>query len=370
MSFPKDLGAAYRGRRVLLTGHTGFKGSWMLVWLAELGAEVTGFALPPESDPSLFQELSLERACRHVVGDVRDLSRLVDVLREQRPDWIFHFAAQSLVRRGYRQPVETVAINVLGTANLLEAVRRNSRPCTLVIVTSDKCYENRNQQAGYREEDPMGGHDPYAASKGAAELVTAAYRRSFFPEGQISEHGVGLASARAGNALGGGDWAPDRLLPDAIRALERGGPVAVRNPDSVRPWQHVLEPLSGYLLLGHRLGIGTDAERATFCGPWNFGPADDNARPVREVIDRLLRQWGSGAWTLSSEERPPHEAARLTLAIDKARDRLGWSPRWGLEETIRQTVAWYRARRDGASPAALRSIMARQISDYLAADAV
>jgi CDP-glucose 4,6-dehydratase len=338
----------------------------MLAWLNELGADVTGFALPPETEPSLFGELTLEDQCRHVVGDIRDLPRLVEVVRTSQPELIFHLAAQSLVRRSYRQPVETFAVNVLGTANLLDAVRQTGVSCAVVIVTSDKCYENRNQQAGYREEDPMGGHDPYAASKGAAELVTAAYRRSFFPEGQIGDHGVGLASGRAGNALGGGDWAEDRLLPDAIRALERGRSVPVRNPHSVRPWQHVLEPLSGYLLLGHRLSTGTDIERASFCGPWNFGPSPSNARPVREVVETLLREWREGDWTTVDEARPPREAERLTLSIDKARGSLGWSPRWGLDETVRQTVAWYRARHQGAPPTALRELMKCQIADYMA----
>jgi CDP-glucose 4,6-dehydratase len=358
-----ELRSAYAGKKVLLTGHTGFKGSWLTLWLRELGADVTGYALAPDAMPSLFLAAGVERACRHLVADVRDLPRLRAVLHETRPDLVFHLAAQPIVRLSYERPVETIETNVLGTVYLLEAVRQEGRPCAVVVVTSDKCYENRERSHGYREDEPMGGHDVYSMSKGAAELVVASYRRSFFPPSRLAQHGVALASARAGNVVGGGDWAKDRIVPDAIQALAERRPIPVRNPEGVRPWQHVLEPLGGYLLLGARLSGGPGP--GAYCEPWNFGPRPEDARPVREVAEAIVASWGSGSWDDRHDPEAPHEAGLLRLDIEKARTRLGWSPRWGFEETFRRTVEWYRAFHAGASREELAGRCLAQIEEYL-----
>jgi CDP-glucose 4,6-dehydratase len=362
-----ELRRAYAGKKVLLTGHTGFKGSWLTLWLRELGAEVTGYALAPDPMPSLFLAAGVERACRSILADVRDLARLRAVVHETAPDHVFHLAAQPLVRLSYEQPVPTIETNVLGTANVLEAVRLAGRPCAVVVVTSDKCYENKEWIHGYREDEPMGGHDVYSMSKGAAELVVSSYRRSFFHPARLAEHGVAVATARAGNVVGGGDWAKDRIVPDAIGALAARRPIPVRNPDGVRPWQHVLEPLGGYLLLGARLAVTEPAAaRAKHAEPWNFGPRTEDARPVRSVVEALIRAWGSGSWEDRRDPRAPHEAGLLRLAIDKAHARLGWSPRWGFEETFERTVAWYRAFHEGASRDDLAALCRNQIEEYLA----
>lgn len=357
-----ELRAAYAGRRVLVTGHTGFKGSWLTLWLAELGAEVTGYALAPDTSPALFERAGVEACCRSVLSDVRDAPRLAEVVREARPEVILHLAAQPLVRRSYEQPLETLQTNVLGTAHLLEAVRAAGRPCAVVVVTSDKCYENREWLYGYREDEALGGHDVYSMSKGAAELVTASWRRSFFHPARLAEHGVAVATARAGNVVGGGDWAKDRIVPDAIAALAEGRAIPVRNPGGVRPWQHVLEPLGGYLLLGARL---QGPQAAAHAEAWNFGPRPEDARPVREVVEALIAAWGSGLWDDRHDPAAPHEAGLLRLSIDKATSRLGWAPRWGFDETFRRTVAWYRAFHDGASSSALAELCRTQIHEYL-----
>jgi CDP-glucose 4,6-dehydratase len=378
---PDLLRAAWSGRRVLLTGHTGFKGSWLALWLADLGAEVTGYALAPDTTPSLFEAAGVERACaRSVLADVRDLARLRAVLEEARPDAVLHLAAQPLVRLSYQEPVQTVEVNVLGTAHVLEAVRLSGRPCAVVVVTSDKCYENREWPWGYREDEPMGGHDVYSMSKGAAELVTASWRRSFFHPARLAEHGVAVASARAGNVVGGGDWARDRIVTDCIAALAEGRAIPVRNPGAVRPWQHVLEPLSGYLLLGARLmgqppppapsgagpvGPGEVQGPAAYCEPWNFGPRPEDARTVREVVEALVRHWGAGSWEDRSDPAAPHEAGLLRLSIEKAWGRLGWGPRWRFDETLRRTVEWYRAFHAGAAAPDLAALCRRQIHEYL-----
>ena len=371
-----ELRRAYAGKKVFLTGHTGFKGSWLALWLRELGAEVTGYALPPDPMPSLFLAAKVERACaRSHLADVRDLPRLRAAIAEARPDFVFHLAAQPLVRLSYEIPVQTIETNVLGTAHVLEALRAERRPCAAVVVTSDKCYENREWIYGYREDEPMGGHDVYSMSKGAAELVVASYRRSFFPPARLAEHGIAVASARAGNVVGGGDWARDRIVPDCVAALAEGRPIPVRNPDGVRPWQHVLEPLGGYLLLGARLA-GADlvarpstgsgrAEGARFCEAWNFGPRPEDARPVREVVAALVREWGSGRWEDRRDPGAPHEAGLLRLSIDKAQARLGWLPRWRFEETFRRTVEWYRAFHAGAAPDTLAALCLSQAKAYL-----
>ncbi len=368
MASPSDaeLRRAYAGRRVLVTGHTGFKGSWLTLWLRELGAEVTGFALEPEGSPAMFDALGLHETCRHLVGDVRDLAALRAAVDGCHPEFVFHLAAQPLVRLSYRCPVETLDTNVMGTAKVLEALRLGGRPCAAVIVTSDKCYENRETLWGYREDEPMGGRDVYSMSKGAAELVVASYRRSFFPAERDASHGVRVASARAGNVVGGGDWAEDRIVPDAVRAITAGRALGVRNPRAVRPWQHVVEPLAGYLLLGARLA-GDDGQR--YAEGWNLGPALDRTYTVREVVDALVTAWGEGGWQDQSEPGAPHEAALLRLSVEKAAARLGWHPRWGLQATMARTAAWYKAHARGASAAELRALSLRQIDEYLSSPA-
>jgi CDP-glucose 4,6-dehydratase len=356
-----ELSRAYRGKRVLVTGHTGFKGSWLVLWLESLGAEVHGLALAPETPQWLFSAAQLERHCRHALGDVRDFEAVAKRVDEVKPEVVFHLAAQPLVRRSYQQPLETLATNVMGTAHVLEAVRKRDEPCRVVIVTSDKCYENRERDEGYREDEAMGGHDPYSMSKGATELVTASWRRSFFPVEQLAKHGVAVASARAGNVIGGGDWAEDRLVPDIVRSLAQQQPVPGRNPRSVRPWQHVLEPLSGYLLLGARLE-GADA--ASAAEAWNFGPKDESSRTVRELVEAMIAAWGSGKWEDKSDPKAVHEAKLLRLSIEKAKQRLGWSPRWGFDETVRRTTEWYRAQTRGAKADELVKMTQADINAY------
>ena len=340
---PQDAFAGvYRGKRVLITGHTGFKGSWLSEWLIALGAEVTGFSLSPPTQPSLFTQLGLVSRLRHIEGDVRDLAAMRSAVDAARPDLVFHLAAQPLVRLSYEQPVETYATNVMGTVNLLEAVRLAARPCTVVAITTDKCYENKEWVHSYREEDPMGGYDPYSSSKGAAELVIAAYRRSYFSSPDSS---VKLASARAGNVIGGGDWALDRIVPDCIRALERGESIPVRNKIATRPWQHVLEPLSGYLWLGACLSnsqvSGLTFPPSTYATSFNFGPALASNRTVAELVQEILKHW-PGKWEDKSDSNAVHEAKLLNLTTDKAHHFLGWAPAWPFASTISQTVGWYR----------------------------
>jgi len=342
----------FRDRRVLVTGHTGFKGSWMVLWLHRLGARVYGYSLPPPTQPSHFELAQIrELLAGHVEADVRDGARLEQTLRTAQPDVIFHLAAQALVREGYAQPRETFDTNVIGTVSLLDAVRAVGRPCAVVVVTSDKCYEagaaNTIPTGGFREGDPLGGHEPYSASKGAAELVVTAYRQSYFPPSRLSEHGVALASARAGNVIGGGDWARDRIVTDIVASLAAGKPVPVRNPVAVRPWQHVLEPLNGYLTLAARLlevatGTGPAADATTWCDAWNFGPpAGDDVR-VEELVDRFIAAWGRGSWEDVSASGQPAETAILRLCPDKAIAQLGWRPRWDVAEAVRRTATWYR----------------------------
>jgi CDP-glucose 4,6-dehydratase len=360
---------AYRGKRVFLTGHTGFKGGWLALWLSELGAEVTGFSLPPDTDPSFFALAGVGEHCRHLEGDIRRPDALARALSEARPDYVFHLAAQALVRRSYDKPIETLETNVMGTAHLLEAIRQEHLRCAVVIVTSDKCYENREWVYGYREHEPMGGHDVYSMSKGATELVVSSFRRSFFPPAELARHGVALATARAGNVIGGGDWAPDRLVPDIARALAAKRPVPVRNPGSVRPWQHVLEPLGGYLLLGARLaGIGAD-RRETFCDAWNFGPLPDATVTVRHLVERMIHHWGQGSWEDRSDPAAPHEAGLLSLSIEKAQRVLGWKPRWSFDEAIRHTARWYQEAPRAASPREVRAMTQAQLEAYRLAGA-
>ena len=325
----------WKSRKVFVTGHTGFKGSWLALWLLSIGAEVCGYALDPPTEPSLYRLLGMDGQLKSVRGDIRDLAALETAMRDFQPEVVIHMAAQSLVRLSYQNPVETYATNVLGTVHVLDVVRRTPSVRAVVIVTSDKCYENKEWHWPYREHEAMGGHDPYSSSKGCAELVTAAYRNSFF----LNEGEVAVASARAGNVIGGGDWALDRLVPDIMRAWGSGEAVAVRNPDAVRPWQHVLEPLSGYLLLAERLLV----EGQAFAEGWNFGPADSEARSVKELVSGLAKLWGDNAsWRVIKPEKVQHEAHLLRLDSSKARAELGWSPRWNFDETIAHTVEWYK----------------------------
>ena len=335
----KMLDCFYKGKSVLVTGHTGFKGSWLALWLHELGANVTGFALPPNIEPNHCDLIELKQLVRHIEGDIRDLQAVTQALAIAKPEIIFHLAAQPLVRDSYDDPKTTFDTNIGGTVNVLEAIRHCPTVQAAVVVTSDKCYENREWVWGYRENDPMGGHDPYSASKGAAEIVSSAYLRSYFDTNGRGPH-IGFATARAGNVIGGGDWAKDRIIPDCVRALSKGEPIIIRNPQATRPWQHVLDPLSGYLLLAQRL---VEAP-VRFSGAWNFGPSSSDQITVRELAERFIASWGSGRiQTPQLTEKAPHEAHLLHLSIDKAVFELNWHSRWDSSTAINRTVDWYKA---------------------------
>jgi len=356
----------WRGRRVLLTGHTGFKGSWLMLWLLSLGAEVYGYALPQEPGRSLFMDLVLHQATEnadwgrlhHQLGDVRDLEALRQVVAVAQPLVVLHLAAQPLVRRSYRDPLGTWATNVQGSLHLLEALKPLEHPCAVVMVTTDKVYANREWVYGYREEDRLGGHDPYSASKAAVEIAIASWRASFCGLGAHQTPHLAIATARAGNVIGGGDWAEDRILPDAMRSLAAGESIPLRQPEATRPWQHVLEPLGGYLLLAEKLAgslLATPqpdpAAQNPYASAFNFGPMLEANRSVRELVEAALGHW-PGSWRDLSDPTAPHEAGRLHLQIDKAHHQLGWQPRWPFATTVSRTVAWYRAVHQGASPLA------------------
>ena len=336
----------WRGRRVLLTGHTGFKGAWLALWLTELGADVTGVALEPDTTPSLFASAALDERIDSRMLDIRDAAAVKAVVAERQPEIVLHLAAQALVRRSYADPVGTYETNVMGTLHVLEAVREVDSVSAVLVVTSDKCYENREWWWPYREDDALGGHDPYSSSKAAAELVTSAWRRSFLA---IRRPPVGVASARAGNVIGGGDWATDRIVPDCVRSFTAGEAVVIRKPHARRPWQHVLEPLAGYLMLGERL---VD-EPEGVAEAWNFGPSDDDARPVSWIAERLAEQWGEGARWEPDRAAHPHEAGLLQVDAAKARAKLGWAPRLPLDEALAWTVEWYRAFASGSDAAVI-----------------
>jgi CDP-glucose 4,6-dehydratase len=346
----------WRGARVFLTGHTGFKGSWLSLWLSRLGALVTGYALDPPTDPSLFVEAGIAKTLRSINGDLRDFDTLYRAIVDWRPRIVLHLAAQSVVKQGYADPIATYSTNVIGTVHLLEAIRRWGGSCVVVNVTSDKCYAPRDAGAGHREDDALGGHDPYSSSKACAELVTTAFRHAYFPSDRFPEHGVAVGSARAGNAIGGGDWTSDQLIPDLIRAFASGRPCPIRSPNAIRPWQHVLEPLRGYLLLAERL-----VERgSSFASPWNFGPAEEDARPVSWIADRLVEAWGGdAAWVRDPASHPP-ETRVLRLDATKAAG-LGWWPALPLTEGLRGIVAWYKGWIQG-EPAARLTLA--QIESY------
>lgn len=348
-------GEFWRGRRVFITGHTGFKGSWLSLWLQRLGSDLTGYALSPPTNPSLFEVAQVGRNMRSIIGDIRDADALTRAMREARPDIVIHMAAQPLVRYSYHAPVETYATNVMGTVHLLEAVRQTNSVRVVVNVTSDKCYENKEWLWGYRESEPLGGHDPYSNSKACAELVTAAYRNSFF--NADGGRAVAVASGRAGNVIGGGDWAQDRLIPDMFRAIEAGQPVNIRSPHAIRPWQHVLEPLGGYLMLAERLC----QDGAGYAESWNFGPADSDARPVQWIVERLTGLWGDGATWQLDQQPQPHEAHYLKLDCSKANARLGWHPRWQISDALDRIVEWHKALREGSD---MKAFTLRQITQY------
>ena len=348
----------WNGKRVFLTGHTGFKGGWLSLWLASMGAKVTGYALAPNTTPNFFEVAGVQGDLEQShIADIRDLEKLQKAMADARPEIVIHMAAQPLVRYSYSNPVETYATNVMGTVHVLESIRALDCVRAAVIVTTDKCYENQEWAWGYREDEPMGGHDPYSNSKGCAELVTSAYRQSYFSPEKYAQHKVAIASARAGNVIGGGDWSVDRLIPDAIKAFEAKESLMIRNPLATRPWQHVLEPLSGYLVLAKALY----QEGAKFDGGWNFGPRDEDARSVQDVINLLIKNWGSAAsWTQDQSEQP-HEAHSLKLDCSKARQYLNWVPRWSLEQAIQNITQW---QQDHQQQSNMHETSLNQIASY------
>ncbi|ACO04056.1 MAG TPA: CDP-glucose 4,6-dehydratase [Persephonella sp.] len=328
----------YEGKRVLITGHTGFKGSWITLWLKHLGAEVIGYSLEPPTEPSLFETLQLDREIIHIIGDIRDENKLKEVFNKYQPDIVIHMAAQPLVRYSYINPKETYETNVIGTLNVFEAVKETDSVRVVINVTSDKCYENKEWVYGYRENDPMGGYDPYSSSKGCAELLTSAYRKSFFnPKDYGKTHHVALASVRAGNVIGGGDWAEDRLIPDCIRSLSKGETIHIRNPKATRPWQHVLEPLSGYLWLGALMW----EEPVKYSEGWNFGPNDEDILTVEEIVKDVIKIWGDGDYTVNPDNKF-HEARLLKLDISKAHSYLKWKPVYNARKALLETINWYK----------------------------
>jgi CDP-glucose 4,6-dehydratase len=362
------LSPKWKGRRVFLTGHTGFKGGWLALWLHQLGAEVRGYALNPCTDPSLFAVTKLGELVDDVRGDIRDAARLEAAMREFRPEVVFHLAAQPLVRYSYEDPIGTYETNVIGTARVLDAVRRTPSVRAVVSVTTDKCYENKEWVWPYRETDPLGGYDPYSSSKACAEIVSAAYRQSYFPIDRLSEHGVAIATARAGNVIGGGDWSTDRLIPDLVRGFLSGKPVLIRRPNAIRPWQHVLEPLCGYIQLAEKL-LEEPAVAARFATAYNFGPSDEDTRPVAWIAEYMTKLWGGNAsWELD-EDHGPHEAGYLRLDASRARHNLGWIPRLRLDAALEWLVRWYQAWQKGAPSESggnceMRNLTIEQIVTY------
>lgn len=347
----------YKNRKVLITGHTGFKGSWLSLLLHQLGAKVYGYALASPTKPSLYNEAGIDEFVTSEIADIRDLETLENFMQRTEPEIVIHMAAQPLVRDSYKIPVETYAINVMGTVNLLEACRQTSSVKAIVNVTTDKCYENKEWHWGYRENEPMGGYDPYSNSKGCSELVTSAYRNSYFNPKDYKIHGIALASARAGNVIGGGDWANDRLIPDFIRAISKGEKLSIRSPFAIRPWQHVLEPLSGYLMLAAELFSG----KIKFAEGWNFGPDDIDAKNVEWIANTICELWGEGASYEIDRNLQPHEANYLKLDCSKAKVELGWYPKWNIQKALDSIVEWNKKRLLGQN---VRAITIQQINDY------
>ena len=345
------------GRRVLLTGHTGFKGGWLALWLQSMGAHLVGYSLQPPSNPNMFSVADVGQGMDSIVGDIRDLDNLKKVFHSHQPEVVFHLAAQPLVRYSYQNPIETYATNVMGTVNLLEAVRCTGSVKSVVNITTDKCYENKEWIWGYRENEPLGGYDPYSSSKACAELLSSAFRNSFFNPGQFDIHGVAIATARAGNVIGGGDWAQDRLIPDILNSFENGHKVSIRNPNSIRPWQHVMEPLRGYLTLAQHLF----EHGPSFGEAWNFGPNEQDAKSVSWIVETMASIWGSGAQWQVDTSNHPHEASYLKLDISKARSRLDWNPALNIREALSLTVDWNRQRLAGAD---MRQTTMAQLNAY------
>lgn len=357
-----NLSKIYKNKTVLVTGHTGFKGSWLAIWLRELGANVIGYALDPITKPNIYEACNLKDMITHVSGDIRDSGHILKTISEFRPEIIFHLAAQALVRRSYIEPKLTFDTNIGGTINVLEAIRLTRFTKAFVNITSDKCYENREWVWGYRENDPLGGHDPYSASKGCAELVFSAYLNSFFGKEMTAQKKTGMASVRAGNVIGGGDWAEDRLIPDCVRAVQSEDPIIVRNPKSIRPWQHVLEPLGGYLLIGALLYNHPDK----YNGAWNFGPDDANYLPVQKVVRKFIEQWGYGQLSqTSNSNHDVHEAVLLKLCCDKAKTLLGWNSVLNIDECLDLTVEWYKEFYINNSPNNIYTVCKKQIEQYM-----
>jgi len=341
----------WQGKRVFLTGHTGFKGSWLSLWLTSLGATVKGYALSPPTIPSLFNEAKIDSIIDSQIGDIRDQDTLHNSMTIFNPDVLIHMAAQPLVRHSYNAPIETYEVNVIGTAKVLEVARSCINLKAIVNITTDKCYENDGRSQGYKESDPMGGYDPYSSSKGCAELVASAYRRSF-----LQDQGIGVASVRVGNVIGGGDWANDRLIPDILRSFEKNEPVVIRNPKATRPWQHVLEPLSGYLILAQKLY----EDQKKYAEGWNFGPNEQDVKPVDWILDKMISKWPNSSWELDQNSNP-HEAGFLKLDITKAESKLGWQPVWELSHTLEKIIGWHRAWLDKED---MQAICLAEIEEY------
>jgi len=366
----RTSGGFWNGRRVFLTGHTGFKGGWLALWLAHLGANVRGYALDPSTDPNLFMAARVGDVVDDVRGDIRDATRLDSSMREFRPEVVFHLAAQPLVRYSYEDPIGTYETNVIGTARVLDAVRRTPSVRAVVSVTTDKCYENKEWVWPYRETDPLGGYDPYSSSKACAEIVSAAFRQSYFPVDRLAEHGVAIATARAGNVIGGGDWSTDRLIPDLVRGFLSGEPVRIRRPHAIRPWQHVLEPLHGYMRLAEELLAGAPGA-ARFATAYNFGPNEEDARPVSWIAERMTGFWGEGASWVLDDNHGPHEAGYLRLDSSRARRDLAWTPHLRLETALEWLVQWYRAWQSGlgakesTTTSDMQELTVSQISAYM-----
>lgn len=355
----QTLKKTYKGKKVFLTGHTGFKGSWMLVMLQMLGAKVKAYALQPEDEPSLYNLMNGDGLCQSVIADIRDKKRIAKEIQDFEPDFVFHLAAQSLVRKSFEQPLDTYEINVMGTAYLLDALRKLAKPCQVVVVTTDKVYENREWWYPYREADPLGGFDPYSSSKACTEIAAASYRQSFFHPAKYNEHKKAVATARAGNVIGGGDWAKDRIIPDLARALERNETLQMRNPDAVRPWQHVLEPVAAYLWLGAKLTEDAQA----YAQAYNFGPFAEDNLTVKELIEKAISIYGKGDYSFTKDKSAPHEAKLLRLDISKAINELNWKPRWNSDKALEMTLNWYRRYRDTGALELCRE----QINEYFGA---
>ena len=353
--------SAYKGKKILITGHNGFKGSWLSLWLKELGADVIGYSLEPPTEPNLFGALSLNKKIIHIIGDVRDEKNLFSIFKKYKPEFVFHLAAQPLVRLSYTEPKLTYETNIMGTINVLEVVRKTNSVKVCIVITTDKCYENKEWIYGYREIDPMGGYDPYSSSKACAELVVSAYRNSFFnPKDYGKMHNVALSSARAGNVIGGGDWGEDRLIPDCVKTLSQNKIINIRNPQATRPWQYVLEPLNGYLLLGSKMY----KDGAKYSSAWNFGPNDENIITVDELVKLVIKNWGSGIYKVDNYNYP-HEADLLKLDISKARTFLGWNPVYNIYETIERTINWYKNFYNDVEKEKLCEITLSEIWDYI-----